>query len=241
MMKVAKRVGKIAVAIVVAGLVVFVVIRKPSQGPTRHTISHGSSLTSLNPERSLWARVTFVREIWVAPDGSGRIAEHDDAPSFQTDADQARWVALGRPAPPSISGSFAPGKLAYVDLSGITRVPQSLFEKLGGKAAYPPEILRNVTLLMYETVPPRDLVDAIVAALRSDPRISVRDNGQLITFEGSDNSTGSATRSTIVINLLTGQLVSETRIALTPLPGLSANPPVLLVERILDHAELIYP
>jgi hypothetical protein len=46
-----------------------------------------------------------TRQIWIAADGSGRLAEASSAPRFATPHDRAGWIADGRPTLPK-AGSF---------------------------------------------------------------------------------------------------------------------------------------
>ena len=89
-----------------------------------------------------------------------------------------------------------------------------------------------VALLLYENVPPTDLTVAVVSALRQVPGIEAEDTGNLRIFTGTDET--SQTQSAIVIDVGTGQLVSEMRFALGPLPGLAVDPPILMLERRID-------
>jgi hypothetical protein len=41
--------------------------------------------------------VPHVREVWLAPDRNGRLAETSGKPRFLTEQDRERWIAAGRP------------------------------------------------------------------------------------------------------------------------------------------------
>ena len=231
--------GLLAVVGLTAGSIL-ALARTPPE-PTRYTRSHGSSLVTFDDAMSVWGRVPFVREIWVAPDGSGRIHERDEPLMFPSEIERAEWLALGSPNAPAISRSFGPGELVYVRLDQISRDPYVLLQNLSADGAGATEILRRVVLLLYENVPPPELTSAAVSALRQVPGIKVEDRGPLVTFIATDDTRGPRLQSTIVINLTTGQLVSETRVALTAIPSLSAKPPVLMLERMVDTTDLLNP
>ena len=63
-----------------------------------------------------------TREIWIGPDGSGRLLETNGTPTFLTPHDKAVWEAAGRP---SLDGgktsdeAFGRGGLYYLDLSKL--------------------------------------------------------------------------------------------------------------------------
>jgi hypothetical protein len=154
------------------------------------------------------------------------------------DTERAEWVALGSPATPAISRSFGPGKLAYVTLDRMSWDPRELLEDMTAGGAKPTDTLRMVALLLYENVPPTDLTHAVVIALRQVPGIEVEDRGSLAIFTGTDETSTWRAQSRIVIDVSTGQLVSEERFALGALPGLSVEPPIVMLERWIDATDL---
>ena len=239
-------IGKFAiglcVVLAIGGIVLTVlVVRQPPRGPTRHTLSHGSSLMTFDPGMTVWGRITSVREIWVAPDGSGRIEERNDPVTFPSDAEQKEWIAIGSPRLPGMSRTFKSGELAYVRLDEVPRDPTRLRESLTADSPSSTTILRRIVLILYENVPPVELTATIVSVLRDFPGIEVKENGPLITFRGTDESPGRRSESTVVIDATSGQLVSERRRALTAVPGLSADPPIVMLERTVDDTGLIAP
>jgi hypothetical protein len=72
---------------------------------------------------------TQVEELWVGPDGSGRIAQlNQGTPSFLTPEDKAKWVAAGSPTlgDRQIDQTFGAGKLPFVDFSTLPTDPAAL-------------------------------------------------------------------------------------------------------------------
>jgi hypothetical protein len=72
---------------------------------------------------------TQTREIWIGPDGSGRLRESDGPPRFATSADRAAWIAAGKPdltGNPSSDDTFGAGGLYYLDLSNVPTDPSQL-------------------------------------------------------------------------------------------------------------------
>ncbi len=63
-----------------------------------------------------------TREVWIGPDGSGRLREAEGSPTFVTSADKDAWLAAGKP---DLTGdrnsdqSFQSGGLSYLDLSNV--------------------------------------------------------------------------------------------------------------------------
>ena len=90
-----------------------------------------------------------TRQIWISPDGSGRLAESYGSPTFLTPADKARWIQAGSPPltdghlPPDVSGG--PGTLYFVNMSQLPTNPSVLKALLdngrlddGGLETHPP-------------------------------------------------------------------------------------------------------
>ena len=76
---------------------------------------------------------TQVEELWVGPDGSGRIAQvNQGTPSFLAPEDKAKWVAAGSPTlgDPQIDQAFGAGTLPFVDFSTLPTDPIALAKLL---------------------------------------------------------------------------------------------------------------
>lgn len=73
----------------------------------------GDSSGSNGPEFKLLRPV--AREIWIAPDGSGRLRQSSGEPVFFSDRDRTAWVAAGSPDGPGGSSDFGPGGLYYAN------------------------------------------------------------------------------------------------------------------------------
>jgi hypothetical protein len=70
-----------------------------------------------------------TREIWIGPDGSGRLRVSNGRPRFATSADRANWVAEGKPVLTGAATSdenFGAGGLSYLDLSKLPADPAEL-------------------------------------------------------------------------------------------------------------------
>jgi hypothetical protein len=71
-----------------------------------------------------------TREVWIGPDGSGRLLESRGDPEFLSAQDRAAWVAAGRPVLDptgrTTDDAFGPGGLHFLDLSGLPTDPQEL-------------------------------------------------------------------------------------------------------------------
>lgn len=204
--------------------------------PVRHTLSEGSSLVAMGPAADIWVRITYTREMWISPDGSGRIDEKHLPMSFPSESERLDWIAAGEPTVTPISQDFGPGKLAYLRLDEVPRDPIELAAQLAAGEASPAESLRRVTLLLVETVPPADLTNAIVAAAARIPEVSVEDRGTTVVLSGTTGEPDNVL-TTIVLDVRSGQLISEERVAHGQLPSLAADPPILMLERNIKLSE----
>jgi hypothetical protein len=94
-------------------------------GQYAYTKSEGAYLNQQDRFGHFWgALVRTTREIWIAPDGSGRIRQHSDTPVFLGPGDRARWKAAGSPPLTELSETydrrFGRGGLAPpLDIDGL--------------------------------------------------------------------------------------------------------------------------
>jgi hypothetical protein len=83
--------------------------------------------------------VPHVREIWLAPDGTGWLRERSGEPAFLSARDRERWIAAGRP---SVGDETTELQIENDDAPGAPMVsltlpsdPDALYDDLEGKAA----------------------------------------------------------------------------------------------------------
>lgn len=131
-----------------------------------------------------WAFSVIVhttREIWIAPDGSGRLLVTTGEPRFFGPRDKATWEAAGRPPldrPGTSDESFGPGGLSYMDFSKYSTDPDELYEQIRKKAeGYGPsidaEVLVLVGDLLRETLAPPDLRAALFRVAARIPGVEL--------------------------------------------------------------------
>lgn len=143
---------------------------------------------------TLWGvLVPTTREIWIAPDGSGRIRQVSDPPSFLAPGDRARWEAAGSPPLSQLSGSdtydkyFGPGGLAFpLDIDGFHQAellrlatdPAALSSAIRAIAASNPnplgwEMLTIVSDILGESAAPPQLRAALYQVAATIPGIEL--------------------------------------------------------------------
>lgn len=126
----------------------------PSDG-YRHTKSEGAWLSGISASErpnGIWALVPVTRELWLKPDGSGRLIETRGEPQWFGPADKAAWVAAGSPdlvccthtdnrfeaTPPGADPSRPqvwPGSLYYEDVDILPADPSALRQLIDQRAA----------------------------------------------------------------------------------------------------------
>ena len=95
----------------------------PALGQFVYTKSEGEfQNTAVAGHQTINYYQDVVREVWIGPDGSGRLREAEGSPRFVTNADRLAWLEAGKP---DLSGdrnsdeTFRPGGLSYLDLSKL--------------------------------------------------------------------------------------------------------------------------
>jgi hypothetical protein len=122
----------------------------------RHMKSEGAYLSGIggdsNHPDGIWALVPVEREIWIGPDGSGRLIESRGEPIWFGPEDEAAWVAAGSPdllggqdsdtrfgpTPPGFEPGTPqpwPGSLHYEDLDALPTDVGALRAVIDARAA----------------------------------------------------------------------------------------------------------
>ena len=145
-----------------------VAARQPAAGPPgpgqfQYTSSVGTGQACAE-SHNLYACWTLhdKREIWVGPDGSGRLRESQSDPAFPTAKDRQNWLAMGPGKPPLIGPpsdeKYGPGGLSPgpADLSKLPTDPVQLAamissRKIEGGPPGPAEDFVQVGDLLRET------------------------------------------------------------------------------------------
>lgn len=189
-----------------------------------------------------------TREIWIGPDGSGRILETYGEPSFLGPADRARWEAAGRPqlrAQRSLDERFGPGELSHTDLGAFPTSADALFEVVRSQAErtgnpLPPAMLTVVEELLQETVAPPELRAALYEVAARIPGVELVGNvpdpagrqgvAVAVTSIRSyyDNSDGALVREELIFDPVTSELLATRGVLLERVEWLDAEPPVVL-------------
>lgn len=122
-----------------------------------------------------------TREIWIAPDGSGRLRVQSGQPNFFGPEDEAEWNAAGRPpidGPRTTDESFGPDELSYTDFSEYSTDPDELYDQIRSRAeGYGPstdaEMFVLIGDLLRETLAPPDLRAALYRVAARIPGVEL--------------------------------------------------------------------
>jgi hypothetical protein len=227
----------------------------------RHTKSEGAYLSGVGGDSDhpdgIWALVPVEREIWIGPDGSGRLIESRGEPIWFGPDDKAAWVAAGSPdllggqdsdtrfgpTPPGFEPGTPqpwPGSLSYenldalpTDVGALRAVIDARAAAGGGATDY--ERFTIVGDLLRETVGTPQLRAALyrVAAGIGGVELigSMTDRagrtGIAVAMTSHESSRG-LERRTLVFDPNTSMLLAEEDVLLEPVEWLDADPPVII-------------
>jgi hypothetical protein len=206
----------------------------------RYTKTENEAMVSISPpeggDELFTALVPKTREMWVAPDGSGRIAETAGDPVFLSEQDRTGWERLGGLSDSAINEEFGPGGLVYEDFESLPTDPTQLEAVLGEipHGEWPDEVglFWSVGDLLRNGYMPAELRAALFrVAARIDgielvgtvtdragrPGIAVA-----LTYEGN----GLVQQETLIFDPDTTQLLGEEHILLTESDFYRAKPPI---------------
>jgi len=139
-----------------------------SDGRFRYTKSESAypNVIVASESSTYTALVPSVREIWIAPDGSGRLVERPGDPIFFSEEDRRAWERDHPDGADPTSEVFGPDGLYYADLESLPTDPDDL-EDVVRERAEQSDVPTNVEMfvvigdIMRETVPPPELRSAL--------------------------------------------------------------------------------
>jgi hypothetical protein len=214
-------------------------------GQYAYTRSEGAYFDELtNGIRTWGALVRTRREIWIGPDGSGRIRQVSEPPVFLAPGDRARWEEAGAPALTDLSRGqtydqhFGPGGLATPlnidgfneqellklenDPDALRRAIQAGAEKTDNPVGY--EMLTIVADLLGETAAPPRLRSSLYQAAVGIPDIKLV--GTVSDHAGRRGTAIAASRGTSQLELVfdpnTSALLAREETLLRQIPDTTA-------------------
>jgi hypothetical protein len=157
-------------------------ISAPQAGQFQYTESVGASTDTYGDTPVFNVDVQTHRQIWVGPDGSGRILETASNPTFPTAQDRANWLAQGSPplTTEPVDQTFGPGGLTDgpVNLWTLPTDPTTLANwvssrRIEGGPSGPQEDFVQVGDLLRETDAPPALRSALFQVASHIPGVQL--------------------------------------------------------------------
>jgi hypothetical protein len=157
-------------------------IEPPGPGQFVYTKSDGEFQdTAVTQRQTINYYQHVTREIWIAPDGSGRIHETEGLPQFVTNADRQAWLAAGKPeltGDRNADQTFGAGGLHYLDLSKLPTDPAQLKQLIDDRTVEggPPGDAETFTIigdLLRETYAPPALRSALYTIAADLPGVQL--------------------------------------------------------------------
>ena len=197
------------------------------QPPTHHTVSTTHRLVPRGGESTdpVWVSVTLHRDIWIHPDGSGRIQEQYEPIEFPDEAEHAQAEDLAEPLAPfvGLNESFAARELIYVTAGDL----MSRIDKLRQDAVDAGQLIDFFGSYLTETVPTADAVNAAIEVAAATDGVEVQRSGSTTTV----SAVLGTRRIIFTFDSASSRLVREQRIEMSPLPGLDLAPPIVVFEQ----------
>jgi hypothetical protein len=227
----------------------------------RYTRSEGAYVSGIGGEagvHGVWALVPVNREIWIKPDGSGRLLQSYGELIWFGPADEARWEAMGSPnmgtepmdmwfqalppgADPSAPQPAGSGSLHYEDVDSLPSEVAAMRDVIRARAeangggATNLEMFTIVGDLLRETVAAPDVRAALyrVAAELDGVELigPVTDRiGRAGTAVAmtGDQSGAGRERRTLIFDPETSMLLAEEQVLLDKVPWIDAEPPLVI-------------
>lgn len=202
----------------------------------RYTDSEAAWLAG-DPSGKYSVLIPQRREIWIAPDGSGRLKSTPGNPIFFGLHDRAEWA--DRPVDRPTDEVQPAGSLWYEDLSSLptdpTELSKAILDKLAatspGNANDDQGLLDAARDMLKETVAPAEIRRAVFDMLMSMPAIKHQDAKDRLGRPGVsfwlDSSGEVAMRLTLFLDREQG-LLGEEQTLLSALDDIDAAPPVVI-------------
>ncbi|MDA8217843.1 MAG: CU044_5270 family protein [Dehalococcoidales bacterium] len=192
------------------------------------------------PASMLCATDPKGREIWIAPDGSGRIREAAGERTFLSEGDRSAWAAAGLPTSASTtSQDFGPGELMYEDFAGLPTDPSALAAVIRQRAeqADPPvdvEMFVVVGDLLRQPGVPPEVRSALYKVAASIPGVELvgdmvdRAGRQGVAVAKTTDYWGAKERLVLIFDPATSALLGEEQVLLERADWTDATPPVVI-------------
>lgn len=220
-----------------------------AEGSYRYLRTEVAETQTLTGEQGVWsALVDLVREVWVAPDGSGRQLQASVHLTFPSPGDRERWEAGGSPALANVvDEEYGPAGLPYFDPSELPTEPEDLEATL--RASIRPSaggadiqvFVQVADLLRLPDASP-ELRAALFEVAAGLPRVELVGDttdeagrtGTAVALRSTD--LGAETRTELVFDVETADVLEIRTLILEPVAWTPADPPILFAYRVFLDA-----
>jgi hypothetical protein len=96
---------------------------------TLESTTDGNGVIYKGGARDSWTyQTSYIKQEWIAPNGSGRVLVSDGSVAFLTPKDQSAWAASGQPIPTvnAANVTYPPGNLVFPDSASFPNDPSAL-------------------------------------------------------------------------------------------------------------------
>lgn len=199
-------------------------------------------VTSIGPNKQRFtALVPKTREIWIAPDGSGRIRETVGSPVFLGKRDRANWQAAGSPPLDiALNKDFGPGGLSYEDFSHLPTDPNALAAIIRSRAGIPSGPPANVEMfviigdILREPGAPPEVrstlykVAAKIEGVELVGNVTDRAGRRGVAVAMTSDYSGARQRLMLIFDPVTATLLGEEETMLDQVDWIDTKPPVVI-------------
>ncbi len=224
----------------------------PSDGPgVRYTRWENASLATLSVglDESYSALVQVAREMWLAPDGSGRISEVVEDVRFLSEEDRIGWERFDGDLHLAVDETYGPGSLPYLDYELLPTDPEELEDVLAAMphGDWPDEVgvFWAVQDLLRDGGTPPELRGAlyrVVAQIEgielmgeTSDRSGRPGTGVALSYEGN----GLEYREWMIFDRESTELLGTETVLLTAVSDYRAQPPVTISWFVYLESDLV--
>jgi hypothetical protein len=204
------------------------------------------------PSIGVTALVPRTREIWVSPDGSGRIRDKRAGdPVFFSESGRAAWIAAGSPRLSiDIDEDYGPGDLYFEDLSALptdTAAMTALVRERASKTARPQDVQMFVVVgdLLKETGAAPEVRAALYRVAAGIPGVeligNVRDRAgrQGVAVAKTIYHFTGTQRDTLIFDPTTSTLLGTEMVRTPWLYGVATKEPTMVSYVVYLESEVI--
>jgi hypothetical protein len=206
-------------------------------GDYLYTRSKDAYLSTTSGNASCSALVPHRREVWIAPNGSGRLLVEKEKPVFPGRRDRMRWPRAGRPSLGDVGRSderFHKGGLHFQRFGRYSTDPNVLYDQLCQRArGHGPSTDAEMLLvgdLLRETAAPPRLRAALYRVAARIPGVTLRGDvtdpagRRGVALARTTNGSGLLERTELIVDPQSSKLLGEREVLVERVDWVDAAP-----------------